>query len=172
MKRQGGFTLMEMMIAVAILGILAVVLVVSLSKPTNKAKTGSEAQAMLAAFHTAQQQYAVENGVYYSTGASEDDIYPETPTSQRQALGTLPSAWQTLRVRPATENVYCGYVSVAGTADDDIPTIAADTFGMSQPATNWYVVIGKCDINGDGSVFSYYFSSSVDAAVKKHGEGN
>ncbi len=160
------------MVAVAILGILTIVLVVSLSKPTNKIKTGSEAQAMFAVFHTAEQAYAVENGRYLSTGASEDDVYPEIPGTQRQALGTLPAEWQTLRIRPSTENVFCGYVAVAGAAADDIPAIADATFGMVQPTTNWYVLIAKCDINGDGSVFSYYFSSSVDTSIRKVGEGN
>src|SRR5688500_16022726 len=100
------------MIAVAILGILTGILVLSYNSPARRVKTSSEANAMFAEFHRAQSQYALEHGVYYSTGTDEDDIFPTTPgpRSQTVDLGALPTEWDTLRAKPTTTKLYCGYV--------------------------------------------------------------
>lgn len=161
---------MELMIAVAILGILAGALVYSLNKPTRKVKTGSEANAMFAELHRVQSQYALENGVYLSTGADEGDLFPATPSPRPQDLGTLPDEWLTLKVKPTASQLMCGYVTVAGTRDDDIPAFAAD-FGMEQPVTNWYVLFARCDGDGDDSRDATYFASSVDQTVQRRDEG-
>ena len=169
MRRDRGFTLIEIMVAVAILGVLAAVLVLNFMKPTRKVKTGSEANAMFAEFHRAQAQHALEFGTYYSTG----DINTLNPTGYGEKsveMLTIPVDWEPLKIQLQQTKFYCGYSTEAGTADDDIPAIAYD-FGMSQPEGNWYVIYAECNVDGKSDVNTQYFSSSVDATLKKKNEG-
>jgi prepilin-type N-terminal cleavage/methylation domain-containing protein len=168
--RQGGFTLVEMMVAVAILGILAGVLVLSFNKPARKVRSGSEVSGMFAELHRAQSSYALEHGRYYSTGTGEDDLFPTTPGSQAQDVSDLPEAWRTLRAQPIAGKLHCGYVTVAGTADDDLPDFALD-FDMEQPAGNWYAIYARCNADGDTAVDATYFTSSVDTTIVRRNEG-
>jgi len=160
------------MIAVAILGVLAGILVLNFMKPTRKVKTGSEVGPVFAEFHRAQSQYALENGVYLSTGASADDIYPAYADLGEQAAdaSTPPDEWTTLRIQIEQPKLYCGYVAIAGTAADAIPTFAED-FGMTQPVGNWYVLYAKCNADGKTDVDAEYFASSVDSSTSKKNEG-
>ncbi len=167
---QRGFTLVELMIAVAILGILAGLMVVAFDGKGRKVKTGSEALAMFAEMHRAQSQYAVENGVYASTGDDESDIHPITPGRQSQDVGTLPAEWSTLRITPTNPKLMCGYVTVAGAAGDAIPAFATG-FGMVQPETNWYVLFARCNADGNDAVDANYFASSVDMNMQKLNDG-
>jgi type IV pilus assembly protein PilA len=67
---QGGFTLIELMIVVAIIGILAAIAIPNFLRFQMKAKT-SEGKTNLAAIRTAQQSYYSEYGRYVSsTGAA------------------------------------------------------------------------------------------------------
>src|SRR4051812_44312283 len=61
------FTLVEMMIVVAIVGVLAVIAVVSYRKLTLNAKI-SEAQNMISAIRIAEEDYKVERGTYADVG--------------------------------------------------------------------------------------------------------
>jgi len=167
-RTNGGFTLLELLIAVAILGILTGVLVLSFNDPANKVRTGSEANAVFAEFHRAEQQYALEHGSYLSTGTTDSDIYPSTPGRTAQEI-TRPESWEDLKVQ-ITQKLYCGYVAVAGTADDDIPSFAED-FGMTQPESNWYVLYARCDADGQSAVDAKYFASSVDPTFQSRNEG-
>lgn len=151
------------MIAVAIVGVLAGILVYGLQKPANKVKAGSEVQAMFAEFHRAQAQYKLENGVFYATVE-----YPGSPTKTAQTV-TAPDDWNTLRIQPTAQKLYCSYTCDAGTADDPI-SATAESFGMEQPAGVWYTLFAECDVDGDGTR-SQYFSSSVDASLRKLGDG-
>jgi type II secretory pathway pseudopilin PulG len=162
--------LIELMVAVAILGILAGVLVYSFNKPTRKVRTGSEVQAMFAELHRAEGQYALENGVYLATGADASAVFPSSPGQSAQSVASPPSEWDDLKITPHAQNLYCGYVAAAGTADDDIPAFAVD-FGMEQPERNWYALYAECDVDPD-TTKAMYFSSSVDATTVKRNEGH
>jgi hypothetical protein len=75
--------------------------------------------------------------------------------------------------------VYCGYTWVTGLANDpaNIGAIAKANpplgFGFTTaPATDWYYLLAKCNMDSDASVFSYYFSSSTDQRIQKLNEGS
>lgn len=169
--RQRGFTLVEILIAVAIIGVLVGLAVVSFTKQSRKAR-GSEAQAMFAALRIAQEQYHLENGRYFSTGANESDTFPATPTKTAQPFTPMPTSWVSLKVKLPEETGYCGYVVIAGMANNGANIGArATSFGFTTPTSDWYYLLAHCDLDGNGARDSYYFSWSGDTALQKQNEG-
>lgn len=170
--RQAGFTLIEILIAVAIVGVLAGLAVMTFGKQTRKARA-AEVQAIFAELRNREEQYHLENGVYFSTGADESDTHPAAPGPQAQAFAPLPATWAPLRVKAPMANVYCGYVVLAGTGGDGTNLGAkAGEFGMAAaPATDWYYLLAHCDLDGNNARDSYFFSWSGDTKVQKQNDG-
>ncbi len=171
MTKQKGFTLLEIIIAVALVGVLAAVAVTSFSSQTRKAR-GGEANAMFAALRIAQEQYRLENGTYLSTGADEGDTFPAAPVATAQSLLPLATTWTTLRVRVPETRAYCGYVTIAGLAGTAPTGAKALEFGLTAaPATDWYYILAHCNLDGSSTRDSYYFTASFDTKVQKQNEG-
>lgn len=172
-RLQRGFTLIEIMIVVAIVGVLAAIAVPMFAGTSRKAKGMSEVAPYFQDFRTRMDQYQQENGVYPPT-IGEGTFHPATPGAQKQTVLPLPAAWTALRLRiSGSTDVYCGYTWATGLANDDsnIGTVAATNFGFTVPATNWYYLLAKCNLDGTGG-FSYYFTSSVDPTIRKLNEGD
>jgi prepilin-type N-terminal cleavage/methylation domain-containing protein len=170
--RQRGFTLIEIMIAVAIIGVLVALAIFSWGKSVRKGR-GAEAQAFFAALRVAEEQYHLENGTYLSTSSSEAVTHPASPVKTIQTFLPLPASWTQLRVQLPEQNGYCGYVAIAGAANDATGIGAmATAFGLtSAPATDWYYLLAHCDLDGDSTRDSYYFTWSGDTTVLKQDEG-
>lgn len=169
--RQSGFTLLEIMIVVAIVGVLAAIALPSFAGESRKAKGDAEVSAFFAELKVREEQYAVENGRYLSTGASETETFPATPSPTGQPLGTLPATWQSLRIRTPESSVRCSYVVIAGLKTDSAGTMATTSFGYTPPARNWYYVLAHCDLDGNNAVDSYYFISNDGAKIQKLNHG-
>ena len=185
--RTGGFTLMELMIVVAIVGILASLAVFMFTRHVAKAKA-SEVPAMFAELKLRQQQFHLENEEYLSTGADDTAAFPSVspPGSSPQSydLGTsavppLPQgtkypdpSWRTLRVSPDKTQLYCVYVAIAGPGGDDTnvgPKATGGPFNLGGalaiPAVNWFYLMAQCDFDGDGDTSTYFTLSDTEGTI-------
>lgn len=171
--RQRGFTLLEIMIVVAIVGVLAGLAYMKFGRQVRKAR-GAEVQAIFAELRNRQEQYHLENGVYFSTGADEDAIFPAAPGLSPQALTPLPASWVSLRFKAPMSRVYCGYVVIAGPGGNggNIGAKAIEFGMLAAPATDWYYLLAHCNLDGSNARDSYYFSWSGDTRIQKQNEGS
>lgn len=76
-KSQKGFTLIELMIVVVIIGILAALAIPRFMRSTTKAKQ-SEAKQLLKQIYTMQRAYRQENDVYTLNGVTASAAAPNT----------------------------------------------------------------------------------------------
>jgi prepilin-type N-terminal cleavage/methylation domain-containing protein len=174
--RESGFTLIELMVTIAVISILAVIALPSFLSESRKTKAFSEVQPMFNDLRVRLEQYMQENGQYPPT-IGESTLHPATaPSTTRQPINPLPVEWQALKVRISGQDaVYCGYTWVTGLANLTTnigPVASAAPFSFVAPSTDWYYLLAKCDMDGDGSVFSFYFTSSSNPTIQRLNEGS
>ena len=169
--RQAGFTLIELMVVVAVIAVLAAVAVPMFMAETREASGDAEVTAMFTELGLKESEYRLENGVYFSTGASEAATFPLTPTASAQSLATPPATWTTLKVVPPENTAKCGYVVIAGLANAAPGAIASGTFGFAAPKQPYYYILAHCNLDGSSAKDGYYFQSSVDTTIKKVNAG-
>ena len=140
-KRREGFTLIELMIVVAIIGILAAIAIPNFLRFQLRSKTG-EAKTNLAAIRTAEEGYFSEYSVYVSQPAPWPGAAPNN-TKQRWLPG---SAFDTLGWSPEGEvffmygvfnpgpGVNAGAFTAAAEGDLDADGVLSN-FGYVHPAT-------------------------------------
>ncbi len=168
---QSGFTLIELMVVVALIAVLAAVAIPMFMAETREATGDSEVTAMFTELSLKEQEYKLENGVYFSTGATEAATFPASPTKSAQSLSPMPAQWTTLKVIPPESTAKCGYVVIAGLAGVAPGAIASGTFGFAAPQQPYYYVLAHCNLDGSSTVDGYYFQSSVDSTIKKVNAG-
>jgi prepilin-type N-terminal cleavage/methylation domain-containing protein len=170
-RQAGGFTLMELMIVVAIVGVLATLAIFMFTRHVAKARA-SEVPALFAELKIREQQFHLENEQYLSTGANDDDYFPAaTPAGSSARSYTIPSGstWETLKVKPDKTQLYCVYVAIAGAGGDDTnvgPKADGAPFNLTDvPATNWFYLMAECDFDGDGTSSIYYALSDTEGTI-------
>jgi type IV pilus assembly protein PilA len=84
-SRRGGFTLIELMIVVAIIGILAAIAIPNFIRFQLKAKS-SEGKTNLAAIRTAEESYFAEYGAYVSADPSPPTVADNNKTDFTDAV--------------------------------------------------------------------------------------
>lgn len=170
-SRQQGFTLLEIMMVVALIAVLAAIAIPNFVSQTSRTKSDTEVLEIFAELRIRQEQYKFENGAYLATTTDETVLYPASPSkTERDLLGSLPTAWQSLRYR-GRSSAYCSYGVLAGAAGDTASGTKASEFGYTAPATAWYYILAWCDMDGNSSVDGYYFTDSVDTTIRKRNAG-
>lgn len=166
-SREAGFTLLELMVVVVMIGILAAIAIPNFFSQSSKAKANSEVGTMFDELATREDQYAQENGEYLSTAAC-----PATPTpngTDATSCIVTGGAWKPLHARLPENDLRCSYVITAGTSTGT-PSPPAP-FTMVAPAGNWYYIVATCDMDGKSAVNSTYFVSSVDRNIQANNDG-
>jgi len=176
--REAGFTLIELMVTVAVIAILAAIALPSFSSESRKTKAFSEVQPMFNDLRIRLEQYLQENGKYPPTIGEGTQHPAGPPGTTRHLLNPLPATWLALKVRiSGNDSVYCGYTWATGLANQGgnigpVASAAAPAgFGFATPTTDWYYLLAQCDMDGNGAAFSWYFASSTNPTILKLNEG-
>ncbi|RYE76140.1 MAG: prepilin-type N-terminal cleavage/methylation domain-containing protein, partial [Myxococcales bacterium] len=158
-RRPRGFTLTELMIVVAMIGVLSSLAVVGYRKYVESAKV-SEPQSILQGIRSAEEEFRDKSLVYLDASASKT-WYPRTnPNDSKKADWNASShtdylRWATLGVT-VSGPVRFGYKVNAGAAGVAISSVAvsykndASTATIAQPSGAWYVAQAYGDPNEDG----------------------
>lgn len=168
MKQLRGFTVVELMVAVAIIGVLAKLVIPAFFSEGRKGKARSEVSAMFAELETKEQQYRLDQPSYLATAAC-----PAAPSINGQAAASCVATggpWQVLRVMLPETTLYCSYEITAGAAGTTPAppapfNIPPDVHGMS-----WYYIIATCDMDTTATN-SQYFTASWDTKIRSVSEG-
>jgi type IV pilus assembly protein PilA len=177
-----GFTLIEAMVVVAIVGILATLGVYGVRKYILSAKA-SEAIQMIGSIKAAQESYKSETFSYLdvSGSSSMDDLtkfYPtSTPSNKAHGWGDTSTdqgkAFQTLGVH-ADAPVYFAYGCAAGDGSNAVPapgtSMTVDNWPSTSGGAPWYVVRAVGDLDAD-DVQSVYVSASFTGQIIVDKEG-
>jgi len=179
-----GFTLVELMVVVVIVGVLAVIGVASFRSRIFGSKT-SEALAMIQSIRAAEERWRGENLTYLDVTRT-GTWYPATPTAHTKrafynagACGVpLPDTddcrWKLLNptaIGP-TEFGFMLTAGAPGTTMTEPDAKARPTGWTTWPANgdNWFVVQAIADADGDG-VYAKFVASSIRGDVYRENEG-
>lgn len=171
-----GFTIIELLVVVIIVGILAAIAVPQFTRQSAKAKS-AEVPGMFAAIKTAQLAYKSEYGMFLSTGSGETDFYPALlATGEPKKKDWAPasgSKWIDLGVQPPDSRVYCGYVTLGGSSGvSPSGSYGQNIFRNQVPQKPWFYIVAACDLDGKAAVNTVYITSSdVEKTLVKN-EGN
>jgi type IV pilus assembly protein PilA len=165
-----GYTLIELMVVVAIIGVLATIGVYGVRKYVLSAKT-AEPLEMINSVRAAQESYKDETFGYLHVSAMTSYF----PFAGKTALGNKKVAWSAgaagekllwdeLGVAPSAA-VQFGYACTAGKGTG-VPTSAAlgisQSLGYPTTATDWYVVRAAGDRDVNGTLATFVGSSFTD----------
>ena len=157
-QRQGGFSLIEMMIVVAIIGILAAIAVPSYISYVQRSRT-AEAITFLAEIRQRQEAYRAEFGQYCSVSAAPGSAIdsggwaPATLPTGGELIGWggTPGDWDHLGANPDGP-VRFQYRTTAGPpgSSPGVPGFPTTDF--------WFVAQAQADLDADGRrvVFEIY----------------
>lgn len=166
-----GFTLVELMVVVAIIGVMAVLAIVGYRKYIHSAQ-GTEAKSVIQGIRGAQEAYRSEMLQYLNISTSIDTWYPSSNVNDKRINWNNPSGanydnWKVLGVNPDGP-VRFRYACVAGVTPVNMVTINKMTSPPTPPTlaagTPWYVIQAVNDHDGNG-VYAVFGSTSLGPEV-------
>ncbi|MGC4088808.1 MAG: prepilin-type N-terminal cleavage/methylation domain-containing protein [Polyangiaceae bacterium] len=176
---QRGFTLVELMIVVVIVGILGTLAVYGTRRYIASSKT-SEAIQLIGSMKAGEEAYKDETFTYLDVTGSLKTFYPSNPKPGQMKVqwgagsgtGGTADKFSSIGVMP-TAPVLFVYAVKAGGPDDkvDDPTenndIKVGNWPSAATGTAWYVVKAKADLDFGDNVTTYVapsFSNQIFSA--------
>lgn len=168
-----GFTLVELGVVVAIVGILAVIAVVGYRKMILNSKL-TEAKTMINAIRLAEEDYKAESGQYLDISGA---YCPSDGSQQKKWSWENPSCasnkWAQLPVH-ADGPVQFGYTVYAGTTVAQPANVSVDLMNLASrngSKVPYYVVHAKADLEPGGN-YSELAGSSFTGHIYTLNEGD
>jgi type IV pilus assembly protein PilA len=170
-----GFTLVELLTVVAMMGVLSAIAIVGFKKYMNAART-SDARAIIAAIRVGEESYRAETLTYKSCSGSLTDYYPAAlPNGKKrhwvQSSHTRFDDWMALNVTTDSPTAFV-FAVVAGAAGDKIPNTNATGYTPKWPDPTtepWYVIQSIGDSDGD-KTYALLLSSSFKGEIYAENE--
>ncbi len=171
-RDERGFTLIEMMIVVAVIAILAVIVVPQFTSETRKTKASSEVTPMFAELTLKLEAAKGENNGRYPEldGTPCPSAVPSTPYDATTCTDATSPNWDPIGFQAPESKLRCQYAIQTGAPGEtaDVPSGFTFTAPSTQP---WYWIYAECDSDGQGGTNSKYFATSVDPKQVKLDEG-
>lgn len=179
-RRDAGFTLIELMVAVVIVVILTTVAVIAYIKHIRKGRI-VEAKTLVATMQARQETYFQQFGQYCD--ASNTGMHP-TPVNNlpKQWNPSSSSGWRQLGVRPQSGYTYFTFDMRAsnptashrrfGEATVTNMQISAQPTGTNATPHPWYYVTAEADLDGSGAPNTELRASSSRSTIIVYNEGD
>jgi prepilin-type N-terminal cleavage/methylation domain-containing protein len=137
LNRYKGFTLVELMVVIGIVGILAAVAIPKFLDATNKAKA-SEFPTQLAAMYTGEMAYQAERGKYVTSLTHlKDSGCIDVPGTSRWFIYRIPRATSSSFVASAKVNNVFGFAQTSDSAAIDQTGSRSATNALKRYCPNW-----------------------------------
>jgi type IV pilus assembly protein PilA len=164
-----GFTLVELLAVVAMIGVLSALAVVGFKKYMNSTRT-ADARAVIGSIRIAEESYRAETLTYRSCGTTLTEWYPGAPNGKKRNFNGWTSHsryddWRILNVTVDSPTTF-GFAVVAGAPGDKPPNTntSLKPAWPSPTSEPWYVIQAGGDSDGDG-VLCYLVSSSFNGEI-------